>query len=88
MSTVPENAPEHCPGTESEAAGKAEACAGCPNQSICSALPRGPDPAIEEIKVRLAGVKHKVSFYFIIVIHICISLVGKFHNMALNVING
>lgn len=32
----PENAPEHCPGTESEGAGKASACAGCPNQTICA----------------------------------------------------
>ena len=28
--------PEHCPGTESEEAGKASSCAGCPNQKICS----------------------------------------------------
>jgi len=28
--------PEHCPGVESEEAGKGNACAGCPNQSICS----------------------------------------------------
>ena len=62
MPTVPENAPEHCPGTGSEAAGKAEACAGCPNQSICSALPKGPDPAIEEIRHKLSNVKHKVKF--------------------------
>ncbi|RUS88788.1 hypothetical protein EGW08_003418 [Elysia chlorotica] len=60
MSAVPENAPEHCPGTNSEAAGKAEACAGCPNQSICSALPKGPDPAVEEIRQKLSNVKHKI----------------------------
>jgi len=36
MSENPENAPEHCPGTQSEDAGKASACAGCPNQQICS----------------------------------------------------
>ena len=28
--------PEHCPGTQSEEAGKATSCAGCPNQQICS----------------------------------------------------
>lgn len=28
--------PEHCPGTQSEDAGKASSCAGCPNQQICS----------------------------------------------------
>lgn len=34
-----------CPGTESEKAGKASACQGCPNQSICaSSKPAGPDP--------------------------------------------
>ncbi len=58
---VPNNAPEHCPGTESESAGKADACQGCPNQKICAdALPKGPDPAVEEIKVRLSTVKHKI----------------------------
>ncbi|KAI0270974.1 P-loop containing nucleoside triphosphate hydrolase protein [Russula aff. rugulosa BPL654] len=31
--SVPENAPEHCPGTESELAGKSAACEGCPNQN-------------------------------------------------------
>ncbi|XP_005109493.1 cytosolic Fe-S cluster assembly factor nubp1-A [Aplysia californica] len=60
MSAVPENAPDHCPGTDSDAAGKADACQGCPNQSICSVLPKGPDPAVEEIKQKLKNVKHKV----------------------------
>ncbi|PVH35484.1 hypothetical protein PAHAL_7G196200 [Panicum hallii] len=32
----PEDADDHCPGTQSEAAGKAEACAGRPNQQVCS----------------------------------------------------
>jgi hypothetical protein len=33
-----------CPGTQSESAGKVEACAGCPNQTICaSSKPKGPD---------------------------------------------
>ena len=36
MSDVPEEAPEHCPGTQSEVAGKVGACAGCPNQVIFS----------------------------------------------------
>ncbi|OWR54713.1 cytosolic Fe-S cluster assembly factor NUBP1 protein [Danaus plexippus plexippus] len=61
MSTVPENAPNHCPGTGSEDAGKASACAGCPNQNICaSGVATGPDPAIELIKSRLSNVKHKI----------------------------
>lgn len=32
QSTVPANANTDCPGTEAEEAGKAAACAGCPNQ--------------------------------------------------------
>ena len=36
---------EDCPGTQSEDAGKASACQGCPNQGICaSGLPKAPDP--------------------------------------------
>ena len=34
--TKPDNAPEHCPGTESDQAGKSSACAGCPNQNVCA----------------------------------------------------
>ncbi|XP_068618279.1 cytosolic Fe-S cluster assembly factor nubp1 [Battus philenor] len=61
MSNVPENAPNHCPGTQSEDAGKASACAGCPNQNICaSGVVAGPDPAIELIRDRLSNVKHKI----------------------------
>lgn len=33
-----------CPGTSSDEAGKASACAGCPNQSVCATAPKGPDP--------------------------------------------
>ncbi|XP_074647953.1 cytosolic Fe-S cluster assembly factor nubp1-A-like [Tubulanus polymorphus] len=61
MADVPENAPQHCPGTQSEDAGKGDACKGCPNQNICSSgLPKGPDPAIEDVKQRMSGVKHKI----------------------------
>lgn len=50
-----------CPGTQSETAGKASACAGCPNQQICSSgAAKGPDPAIELVKARLEEVKHKI----------------------------
>jgi Mrp family chromosome partitioning ATPase len=52
--------PEHCPGPESEQAGKGDACAGCPNQAICASAPRGPDPDIPIITERLKGVRHKV----------------------------
>ncbi|XP_063827984.1 cytosolic Fe-S cluster assembly factor Nubp1 homolog [Ostrinia nubilalis] len=61
MSGYPENAPQHCPGTESEDAGKASACAGCPNQNICaSGAASVRDPAIDIIKNRLSNVKHKI----------------------------
>ncbi|KKA26024.1 hypothetical protein TD95_003989 [Thielaviopsis punctulata] len=52
--------PEHCPGPESEQAGKADNCAGCPNQAICASAPKGPDPDIPQISSRLAGVKHRI----------------------------
>lgn len=52
--------PEHCPGTESEMAGKADACAGCPNQAICASAPKGPDPDLPAVTARLADVQHKV----------------------------
>jgi hypothetical protein len=52
--------PEHCVGPESEQAGIADSCAGCPNKSICASAPKGPDPDIHNITARLAGVKHKV----------------------------
>ncbi|KAK2794336.1 cytosolic Fe-S cluster assembly factor nbp35 [Onygenales sp. PD_12] len=52
--------PEHCPGPESEQAGKGDACAGCPNQSICASAPKGPDPDIPIITARLASIRHKI----------------------------
>lgn len=52
--------PEHCPGPESQQAGQADSCAGCPNQAICASAPKGPDPDIPIIAQRLAGVKHKI----------------------------
>jgi Mrp family chromosome partitioning ATPase len=52
--------PEHCPGPESNEAGKADSCAGCPNQSICASAPKGPDPDIPVISSRLSGIKHKI----------------------------
>lgn len=60
MSEVPENAPEHCPGTGSEDAGKASACQGCPNQDVCSSAKPILDPAVAEIKERMSSVKHKL----------------------------
>ncbi|OWF47785.1 Cytosolic Fe-S cluster assembly factor nubp1-B [Mizuhopecten yessoensis] len=60
MADIPTDAPEHCPGTASDDAGKAAACQGCPNQNVCTVLPKGPDPAVAEIKERLSCVKHKI----------------------------
>lgn len=57
---VPENAPAHCPGTESENAGKASACDGCPNQSTCASTPKGPDPDLPKIAARMERVKRKI----------------------------
>ena len=56
-----DNIPEHCPGVGTEQSGKAAACEGCPNQSICaSAGPAPPDPDIDTIAQRLEAVKHKI----------------------------
>ncbi|KAK2584913.1 hypothetical protein KPH14_002509 [Odynerus spinipes] len=61
MADVPSEAPEHCPGTRSEQAGKASACAGCPNQTLCSSgATKQPDPGIELVKERLSTVKYKI----------------------------
>lgn len=50
-----------CPGTQSEDAGKASACAGCPNQKLCaSGEVKGPDPGIQYVKERLEQVKYKI----------------------------
>ncbi|CAL9768482.1 unnamed protein product [Musa acuminata subsp. burmannicoides] len=57
---IPENANEHCPGPQSEEAGKADACAGCPNQQICATAPTGPDPDMVTIAERMAAIKHKI----------------------------
>nr|GME05234.1 cytosolic Fe-S cluster assembly factor NBP35-like [Ipomoea batatas] len=57
---IPENAPEHCPCPQSEAAGKSDACEGCPNQQICATAPKGPDPDLVAIVERMATVKHKI----------------------------
>ncbi|KAF0032508.1 hypothetical protein F2P81_014798 [Scophthalmus maximus] len=52
---------DYCPGTASDQAGKSESCQGCPNQTLCaSGATKAPDPAIEEIAVKLSAVKHKI----------------------------
>ncbi|CCX32322.1 cytosolic Fe-S cluster assembly factor NBP35 [Pyronema domesticum] len=52
--------PEHCPGPESQTAGQADACAGCPNQSICASAPKGPDPDLPAITARMSSIAHKL----------------------------
>ena len=48
-------------GPQSDEAGKASACAGCPNQKVCaSGEARAPDPAVALVGDKLAGVKHKI----------------------------
>lgn len=47
-----------CPGTDSDKAGKASACEGCPNQKICASGPKGPDPDLQMIIKRLENVKN------------------------------
>lgn len=61
MADVPSDAPQHCPGTTSELAGKTSACAGCPNQTLCSSgAANQPDPGIALVKEKLSTVKHKI----------------------------
>ena len=40
--------------------GIADSCKGCPNQSICASLPKGPDPDIPLLRARLSTIKHKI----------------------------
>ncbi|KAJ1453505.1 P-loop containing nucleoside triphosphate hydrolase protein [Pelagophyceae sp. CCMP2097] len=52
---------EGCVGPASEAAGKASACAGCPNASACaSGAGKAVDPTPDLVKERLSSVKHKL----------------------------
>ena len=52
--------PADCVGTESEEAGKAASCAGCPNQAACASAPKGPDPDMLAIEERLRHVRHTI----------------------------
>lgn len=55
------NQPENCVGPRSESAGKASACNGCENQSICaSGVLKQADPDIPLINSRMAQIKHKI----------------------------
>lgn len=50
--------PKHCPGVDSDTAGKANACAGCPNQKICASNEAKVVVVDPLIKDRLIKVKH------------------------------
>lgn len=54
--------PEHCPGVESQDAGKGSACAGCPNQSLCSTggASQAKDAYLSVVTERLLDVKNKL----------------------------
>jgi Mrp family chromosome partitioning ATPase len=62
VGATPDGAPAGCPGVEAESAGKADSCAGCPNQAACaSGEAAKPDPDIAAIGARLGKtVKHKI----------------------------
>jgi Mrp family chromosome partitioning ATPase len=58
---IAENSHYLCQGTESELAGKSDACAGCDNQAVCaSGATKLPDPSLPFIKQRMSGVKRKI----------------------------
>lgn len=46
-----------CPGTQSERAGRTDACTGCPNQTVCATAPKGPDPDLPLIAANLFGIR-------------------------------
>jgi len=55
---VPDDANEGCVGIQSDEAGKASACQGCPNQQLCaSGEARKVDPGALEVKDKLSDVK-------------------------------
>jgi Mrp family chromosome partitioning ATPase len=58
------NQPDNCVGPRSESAGKASACNGCENQSICaSGVLKQADPDIPLINSRMAQIKHKILIF-------------------------
>mmetsp|Transcript_4093 Transcript_4093/g.8833 ORF Transcript_4093/g.8833 Transcript_4093/m.8833 type:complete len:374 (-) Transcript_4093:170-1291(-) len=58
---APSDANDGCVGPTSEQAGKASACAGCPNQSACaSGEMRKPNPEAQAIKDKMANIGRTV----------------------------
>ena len=62
MDVVPADANEGCVGPGSTSAGKAEGCAGCPNQAACATgkAAAAVDPGAAQVAERLANVRHKI----------------------------
>jgi Mrp family chromosome partitioning ATPase len=53
--------PEHCPGVQSDQAGKSDSCNGCENQSICaSGKAKTVDVDMPKIEERMASIKNKI----------------------------
>ena len=60
---VPSDANAGCVGVQSTKAGKASACAGCPNQRLCASgklRNQPPDPALAVVAEKMGAVRHKV----------------------------
>ena len=60
---VPTDANSGCVGIKSKQAGKAGACAGCPNQRLCASgklRDQPPDPALAVVAEKMGAVRHKV----------------------------
>ena len=70
---TPENANEGCVGPSSEEAGKASACAGCPNQSTCSSGKFNTPEAAQAKKQQQQAMSHSLSNIH----HIILVLSGK-----------
>ncbi|VDL60911.1 unnamed protein product [Hymenolepis diminuta] len=62
-SSRPANAPVHCPGPQSESAGKVDPCVGCANQAICASgaaklsLEEREPEVVAELRKRLGRIK-------------------------------
>jgi Mrp family chromosome partitioning ATPase len=58
--SLPTPPSSNCVGPQSELAGRAETCAGCPNQSSCSSGEAKSDNSAQFVRDRMAQVKHKI----------------------------
>lgn len=58
--TVPDNANEGCVGPTSEQAGKADGCAGCPNQSLCASGAVKKQDENMDIKNTMSKIKNTI----------------------------